>query len=325
MAPSLCIRRYPFIVALALAASFYQLSPAFISLPRELRPPVLILPGFGNDAFDYGDGELALTDTKSPQSDGGLVGRLQRRGFQSVEVLPVARPDWLRVAGALFDADFRAGTAPPRTAFGWYLDRLEETVEQVSQRHEGQKVLLLAHSAGGWLARAALGDGQEGLARRTRALVTLGAPHRAPPPDPPADDQTRGALTFVDENYPGAFLQAHGVEYITVAGAAVQGSGSFERGTPEREAWISYQRLVGRGEVPGDGIVPLENAHLPGATQVTIPDARHSIGTPSSWYGSESMIDRWLPQVTLCLAKQLALGSLIGAGAVFVSANSRRA
>jgi len=237
--------------------------------------------------------------------DGGLVGRLRKRGFEHVEVLPVARPDWLRILGGLFDDDFRKGSAPPETAFGWYLERVDKAVAQM-HASSGQRVVLLAHSAGGWLARAALGRNRATLASSVSALVTLGSPHCAPPKEPPGDDQTRGALPYVDKNFPGAALQAQGVEYVTVAGSAVVGDGGAARGTAEREAWISYLRLVGRGDVPGDGIVALSGAHLDGATQVTLPKAKHSIGTPQEWYGSDNVIDTWLPQVTLTLARQAA-------------------
>jgi len=273
---------------------------AQLALPAALRPPVVILPGFGNDAGDYGDQELEPTGGTT--QDGGLRGRLLRRGFPSVRVVPVARADWLRVALGLLDGDFRAGSAPPDTAFGWYLDRVEETVAEASA---SGRVLLLAHSAGGWLARAALGRAGGSLVERTSALVTLGSPHRAPPTEPPGDDQTRGALKFVDENYPGAFFRDD-IEYVTVAGASVVGDEVAERGTPEKEGWISYARLVGRGDVPGDGIVPLENAHLEGATQVTLQAAKHSIGTPCQWYGADGVIDEWLPQVTASLARRAA-------------------
>jgi len=238
------------------------------------------------------------------------VARLKQRGFEIVETLPVVRADWLRVIGGLLDADFRDGNAPPETAFGWYLDRVDDAVEELQAQNSGEKVLLVAHSAGGWLARAALGRRGAALASRVRGLVTLGAPHRAPPKEPPGDDQTQGALRFVDEQYPGAFLQKLGIEYITVAGAAVMGSGDSDRGTAAKEAWISYQRLVGRGEVPGDGIVPSESAHLPGAVQVTLPEVKHSIGTPTEWYGADEVIDQWLPQVTWRLGQQAAFGQV---------------
>lgn len=284
--------------------SFHS-GPVQLALPAALRPPVVVLPGFGNDAGDYGDQELEPTGGTT--EDGGLRGRLLRRGFPSVRVVPVARADWLRVALGLLDADFRAGNAPPDVAFGWYLDLVEEAVAEASASGGDGKVLLLAHSAGGWLARAALGRAGGSLVERTSALVTLGSPHRAPPAEPPGDDQTRGALKFVDENFPGAFFQDD-IEYVTVAGASVVGNGAAERGTPEREGWVSYERLVGRGDVPGDGIVPLENAHLDGATQVTLQAAKHSIGTPCEWYGADGVIDEWLPQVTAGLARRAAAG-----------------
>mmetsp|Transcript_110299 Transcript_110299/g.213550 ORF Transcript_110299/g.213550 Transcript_110299/m.213550 type:complete len:339 (+) Transcript_110299:8-1024(+) len=296
------------ITAAALQFCCRSSSRAFFHLPSVLRPPVLVLPGFGNDKDDYMSGELVASGAIA--EDGGLVGRLRKRGFEHVEVLPVARPDWLRILVGLFDADFREGSAPPETAFGWYLERVDKAVAQM-RVSSGQRVLLLAHSAGGWLARAALGRNHGALASNVSALVTLGSPHSAPPKEPPGDDQTRGALSYVDNNFPGAALRAKGVEYVTIAGSAVQGDGNAARGTPEREAWISYLRLVGRGDVSGDGIVALSGAHLDGATQVTLPQAKHSIGTPKEWYGSNDVIDTWLPQVTLTLARQAASQSIM--------------
>jgi len=274
----------------------------FMSMPSALRPPVVILPGFGNDALDYADGELVASGGDA--GDGGFEARLEKRGFTSVTTLPVARADWLRIIGGLLDESFREGKAPPETAFGWYLDRVDEVVQAAQEASGNEQVLLIAHSAGGWLARAALGRKEGALAGRVCGLVTLGSPHKAPPSEPPGDDQTRGALGYVDTQYPGAALQSKGVEYITVAGSAVRGSGVADRGTPEREAWISYERLVGRGGVEGDGIVAVESAHLEGATQITLPEVKHSIGTPYEWYGADDVIDQWLPQVTASLAKR---------------------
>jgi hypothetical protein len=51
-------------------------------------------------------------------------------------------------------------------------------------------------------------------------FVSLGSPHLPPPP--PVMDMTRGALTYVDQNFPGAFLKDQGIWYATVAGKAVQ-------------------------------------------------------------------------------------------------------
>lgn len=150
-------------------------------------PPVVILPGFGNAGLDY------VTPLGANES-AGLKAALERRGFDTVEVVPVDRTDWLRVAGGLLDADFRAGEGTPNgRAFGWYLERTGETVRKAKAKAAASgeadaRVLLLGHSAGGWLARAALGDGtpESSLARLNAAedvcgLVTLGTPHLPPP------------------------------------------------------------------------------------------------------------------------------------------------
>lgn len=71
------------------------------------------------------------------------------------------------------------------------------------------QVDLVGHSAGGWLARAYLADekyhGTQLPARAVRTLVTLGAPHLAPPKGVPGVfDATRGALDWLNGTYPGA-------------------------------------------------------------------------------------------------------------------------
>ena len=53
-------------------------------------------------------------------------------------------------------------------------------MEAAKRRCGGGPVTLIAHSAGGWLARVyLLGFGTAGITR----LVTLGAPHLPPPPE----------------------------------------------------------------------------------------------------------------------------------------------
>ena len=57
------------------------------------------------------------------------------------------------------------------------------------------------------------------------------------------------------------------------------------------------------GDVTGDGVVPLEWTHLEGATQVTLKGVLHSINEAGTtiptdrWYGSENVVDKWLPTV----------------------------
>lgn len=47
----------------------------------------------------------------------------------------------------------------------------------------------------------------------------------------------------------------------------------------------------------GDGVVPLESAHLEGARQITLDGVFHSINAPTAWYGSEGVVDAWLRKV----------------------------
>ena len=181
-----------------------------LSLPgaKLPTPPVVILPGFGNAGLDY------VTPLGADESV-GLKAALERRGFDTVEVVPVDRTDWLRVAGGLLDADFRAGEGTPDgRAFGWYLERTGETVRKAKAKAAAAgdadaRVLLLGHSAGGWLARAALGDGtpESSLARLNAAedicgLVTLGSPHLPPPEGPPRRDETKMNASSRDHSEP---------------------------------------------------------------------------------------------------------------------------
>ena len=282
-----------------------------------IRPPVVILPGFGNADVDY------VTPLGQPEEK-GLRAALRRRGFDDVSIVPLPRWEWIRVAGGLADPAFwSCSQRPDGLAYGWYVARARETIDAACAR--SGRALVLGHSAGGWLARATLGDGGAWPARdRVRGLVTLGAPH-FPPPEGSPPCATRGALAYLDANLPGAFLD--GVAYVTVAGSAIAGSreppGDYDPLLPSREllagpteadelyarrgegsaarvAYTNYVALGGDGAATGDGVIPVACAHLEGATQLTLDDVLHSINEAGTalpterWYGSEAVIDRWL-------------------------------
>jgi len=255
-------------------------------IPKNCR--VLILPGFGNDSSDY-------------TFDGSLVSSLLGRGWDAsqIDVLRVERSDWLQVflRGAL-DLEFWKGNASPdRPAFRWYLERISEKVQALE---EDESIILLGHSAGGWLARAAVGYGteDEGLSLdldKIKGIVTLGAPNLPPPPT--VMDMTRGALRITNEKFPGAF-HAPGTFYVTVIGNAVQGKkqerkSPFEPTTVTGFAFNSYEAVCGDGTTIGDGVVPQCAAHVDGATQLDLDGVFHSINVPDQWYGSENVIDEW--------------------------------
>lgn len=297
--------------------------------------PVVICPGFGNDLIDY-------YEPLSQPREVGLVAGLERRGFdpELISVVPVERKDWLRVAGGLLDWKFYLNQAEPTGGgYGWYLERFRSTVNEAYAKNKGDncRVLVIGHSAGGWLARAGMGDGswcslieeeteqneidisadKDEITTRTAdricGLVTVGAIHK--PPEGVASCVTRGALAFTDQSYPGAFLQDEGVAYVSIGGAAIVGDNDKESDVNEmseeelfkakvaRVAFTSYAAVCGQGNVMGDGVVPLSWTQLEGSKQLQLDGVLHSINEAGTtiptdrWYGSEGVIDRWLPTV----------------------------
>jgi hypothetical protein len=115
----------------------------------------LILPGFFNDSQDY-------------IMPGSLMPCLSSRGItpDRIHILPVKRIDWLIVflCGVLDIKFWRSEMAPTRASFSWYLERISKKVKRIvtdevskGRRKEDVKVVLIGHSAGGWLARCVFG------------------------------------------------------------------------------------------------------------------------------------------------------------------------
>jgi hypothetical protein len=322
--------------------------------------PCIIVPGFGNADIDY-------TEPLGQDSSAGFVAALERRGFGDIRVLPLERFEWARtIFGLIGTIVWKPWATPDGPAYSWFVQRLRSAIEEAHAQSGGAKVLLISHSAGGWLARAALGDGVSGWPEGKRAsdyvsgLVTLGAPHFAPAEGTP--DVTQGVLRYVEENYPGAYLQAEGIAYVTVGGDAILGNperptasaaasaaasegraqeGGAEaaagtsagseaervyavrgEGSAARAAYQSYLMTCGRGDVTGDGVVPLSYTLLEGSEQIVLKGVLHSINEAGTtlpterWYGSEGVIDRWLPQVRRAVANGGVAGGGGGAGII---------
>eukprot|EP00584_Thalassiosira_punctigera_P001476 CAMPEP_0172531722 /NCGR_PEP_ID=MMETSP1067-20121228/5005_1 /TAXON_ID=265564 ORGANISM="Thalassiosira punctigera, Strain Tpunct2005C2" /NCGR_SAMPLE_ID=MMETSP1067 /ASSEMBLY_ACC=CAM_ASM_000444 /LENGTH=389 /DNA_ID=CAMNT_0013316125 /DNA_START=191 /DNA_END=1360 /DNA_ORIENTATION=+ len=301
---------------------------------RLSKIPIVICPGFGNDQIDY----------LNPLDQGdefGFVSALSRRGFNPdlIQVLPLDRIEWFRVAGGLFDIpNFYTGNCRPEgLGYGWYVKRLRKTIEEAYVKAGGEeRVILVGHSAGGWLARAALGDGswdaEDGepgdndsnsevrASDRVRALITIGAIHKPPAGNAASTCVTRGALSYLDQTYPGAYLSKEGVAYVSVGGDAVLGrrqvevdgkakTGSEEvnnvyevrgEGSASSVAYTSYGAVSGNGEMTGDGVVPLEWSLLEGSSTIVLDGVLHSINEAGTtmptdrWYGADKVVDRWL-------------------------------
>lgn len=265
-------------------------------------PPFVVLPGFGNDQADY------VTPNGLP-AEVGLQAVLARRGAGAVSVVPIVRTDWVNVAKGAADLKFIAGDAQPEgPAFRWYLQKAQLTIERAVAARRAQaghsevdaRVVLIGHSAGGWLARALLAvAGDAWASEHVRGIATLGAPHASPPATVP--DQTRGTIPNVNRRAPGAYYASNGTFYVTVTSNRVVGDAAGDAAA--RNAFTSYQLVLGEGQgVAGDGFVPSRAALLEGATQLTL-DCYHSGGSADpwprdDWYGAERNVDAWLQVVS---------------------------
>lgn len=273
----------------------------------ETRPRFLILPGFGNDAVDY----------CNPLKRGvefSFVNFLTLRGYE-VDVVPIQRLQWLNILRAIVSKDFWTSTCKPEFLFDFYFRAVDESVRNLNAKSV-EPIILIGHSAGGWLARGILGDGEWAGSGTpscdlVAGLVTLGAPHL--PPAEGAADMTRGALRSVDFMFPGAHLCSdtkRRIFYITVAGTAVTGNRLAVEGSIEKFASNSYEQVTGvsseLGEIVGDGVVPTSHAHLIGAEQITLPNCFHSIQS-DKWYGGDCFIDSWLPQAIAAYERTMKL------------------
>jgi len=226
----------------------------------------VILPGYLAGAADYDALALALN----------------QRGIPAITV-PLRWQDWLPTLGG------RSVTP--------ILRQIDATVQQALQTSSAGKVNLVAHSAGGWLARIYIGEkpycihprdtedccwnGRD----RVSTLVTLGTPHTS------QERWTLKNLNFVNQTYPGAFYPD--VRYVCVAGKAVQGD--------RWRSWLaysSYQLTIGQGNCWGDGITPITAAHLEGAENLVLERAMHS-PKAATWYGSPGLLEQWVT----CLEK----------------------
>ncbi|MBE9099556.1 esterase/lipase family protein [Vacuolonema iberomarrocanum] len=224
--------------------------------------PTVILPGYLAGAPPYREMEEALRGMDIP-----------------VVTVPLRRRDWLPTLGG------RSITP--------ILEKLDATVQQVRQQYGCDRLNLVGHSAGGWIARIYLGevpytihpsDGdRSGLWKAhpyVATLVSLGTPHIS------QERWTRRNLDFVKDNYPGAFYP--NVRYICVAGKSIQGS--------RWRSWFaysSYEQTCGDGDRWGDGITPIEAALLDGAENHVLDHVYHSPRPGQFWYGSEPVVKQW--------------------------------
>jgi len=240
---------------------------------------VVICPGLGNQSSDYDE----------------LAAILRERGH-AVAIADVARIDWARNAAGIVKPSYWQGTLTPRPTVDWYLERCKRAVLTV---RELGKVSLLAHSAGGWLARVYIDtyDDEKDIGR----LISLGSPMKPVPRGVPGViDQTRGILTYVDKLRTVAELSP--IAVTCVAGTYARGSGTFE-GLSSMQSFIvgqGYKQVCGSADVDGDGITPVDFALMDGAKHIVLEGIYHTplgAGESRRWYGSREVVDRWADEL----------------------------
>lgn len=232
--------------------------------------PILIVGGFGSNYPAYGQ----------------LRGFIAEVSGRPVDVAPITLLDWAGVVAS--------------DSYGALLGVLDRAVRATLAARGGRRLTLVAHSAGGVLARIYLGDQPYGPRRlvyngfeRVAGLVTLGTPHTT------TRAGRQGGLNqiaFAQRTYPGAYWRF--IRYVSVMGKGIFGDA---RGAPpERGAWQSYSLISGEGAQWGDGVVPLASGLLEGSRRVTIPGLRHDPRPDRPWYGSSAAIVRaWWEQVAI--------------------------
>ena len=174
------------------------------------------------------------------------------------------------------------------------LARVAKTVADARHKYGAGRVILVGHSAGGLLARLYVSDqpvwGQTyaGL-EHVSAIITLGTPHSTLP-----SSGNGWYLTDTANRLAPAATYAPRISYRSVAGRLMKGD---RHGTRlQRRAYRAYQYFAGRGDVWGDGVVPVANAQLEGAQQVILDGIAHGRRTNADWYaGSRDILRRWWP------------------------------
>jgi len=223
--------------------------------------PIVILPGYLASAMPYRE----------------MAQSLNSLGY-SATVVPLRRRDWLPTLGG--------------RSMRPILQQLDQTVQQVMQQTGSDAVNLVGHSAGGWICRIYLGDmpydihpsdaGQACIWQahpQVKTLVTLGTPHVS------QERWTKRNLDFVKTH---CSLQP-GLRYLCVAGKAAYG----KRSLGSWFTYSSYEMTIGQGDCWGDGITPVEAAHLEGAENLTLEQVWHSPQAGRLWYGSPSIVATW--------------------------------
>ena len=216
------------------------------------------------------------------------------------------------------------------------LDAIEDAVVcSAGGDEDDEKIVIIGHSAGGWIARLFLGgksieyDGKlyDGYrrAKNVVALVTLGTPHNSAEAYPfgrvkekrtRCDDNNDDEETSLQETrrlYPNCFLKADGMKYVTVQGTGFRGrpfkftdfipspstTTDLKTLLEEIKHGISYKTDCLDPSSDGDSVTCESSGHGLGseAVQVSIEGVKHEKDDIYPWYGSLDVVRTWMRAV----------------------------
>lgn len=190
-----------------------------------------------------------------------------------VQIVPLYPRDW-RIA--------------PKYHYKNILSKIENTINLVLLKNMNRKVTLICHSMSGPLGRLYLSDKPffetvyDGKSK-VDILIQLGPiNHNLFQP-------------YVDDNYPGAYFKE--VKYVVITSKAVKGNKDGNKF--EKMAYFTYSKIIGNGELYGDGVVPLDSSILDGAENIILSDIYHS-PLRKPWYGSKKALQYWGKYVSGC-------------------------
>jgi len=259
-----------------------------------------------------------------PQQFGGKPGdytqfiSLLRQKGHPIYLVRLSIFQWLSLLKSAFTKEYFQGTLEPSKTLPFYLNAISETVQRMDDATNddgGDDVnySILSHSIGGWVARAWLGEiATPSQRERCRRFVSLGTPHASPPPDSILSqlDQSRGLLGYINSKWPGAYFDT--IDYTCVASQRVTGKLFFTTGKEDDDkmssssssssssldaflAYASYLALVGKGNIEGDGITPVQAAMLEGAKEIVLEDVYHAdvLPNPIGFTNVQLMDGKW--------------------------------
>lgn len=258
--------------------------------PKISNSRILLLPGYGCDKTDYNE----------------MIRTCEKWNIQ-LDVVPIHRFEWLRISRCMFDELYWNYSVDPSNMFGWYIQSAKNALFESVSKNNNKPIILCGHSAGGWLARLLMNNGTlyNDYELKTNSyvstLVTMGTPHICHKNK--ELDPTHGSLTYVNREFPDAFLRKDGIQYLTL------GSRS-KRIQLDKTNWKtkmiknSYLTVLGESKeniIEGDSIVPIQSSHLKYAKQMTFNDVYHFPRNGKKYYWKEEVMKEWLNTLEIML------------------------